>query len=87
MTSMQEREQVAALNLLAGRARQSLNCVRLGAELSHRRCARCWQRIAGCASASSIFALELHRAECEFLTGALAEAEQRLAALSAHASR
>ena len=31
------------------------------------------------------FALELHRAECEFLTGALAEAEQRLAALSARA--
>jgi len=28
------------------------------------------------------FALELHRAECEFLTGALAEAEDRLAELS-----
>ena len=26
-----------------------------------------------------IFALELNRAECEFLTGALAEAEERLA--------
>jgi len=32
------------------------------------------------------FALELHRAECEFLTGALAEAEQRLAALSTRAA-
>ena len=32
------------------------------------------------------FALELHRAECEFLTGALAEAEQRLAALSSRAA-
>ena len=32
------------------------------------------------------FALELSRAECEFLTGALAEAEQRLAALAARAA-
>jgi PAS domain S-box-containing protein len=32
------------------------------------------------------FALELDRAECEFLTGALAEAEQRLAALSTRAA-
>jgi signal transduction histidine kinase len=30
--------------------------------------------------------LELHRAECEFLTGALAEAEQRLASLSSFAA-
>ncbi|MGY3455509.1 tetratricopeptide (TPR) repeat protein [Bradyrhizobium sp. LM3.4] len=33
-----------------------------------------------------IFELELHRAECEFLTGALAEGEQRLALLSARAA-
>jgi PAS domain S-box-containing protein len=32
------------------------------------------------------FALELNRGECEFLTGALAEAEQRLAALSSRAA-
>jgi predicted ATPase len=32
------------------------------------------------------FALELNRATCEFLTGALAEAEQRLRALSARAA-
>jgi PAS domain S-box-containing protein len=31
-----------------------------------------------------IFALELHRAECEFLTGALAAADERLTALAAH---
>ena len=42
----------------------------------------CWER-----RHELIFALELHRAECEFLTGALAEAEQRLAALSARATR
>jgi len=33
-----------------------------------------------------VFALELHRAECEFLTGALAEAEARLASLSTFAA-
>src|SRR6202008_944778 len=32
------------------------------------------------------FALSLHRAECEFLTGALAEAEHRLVALSTRAA-
>ena len=36
-----------------GRARQSLNCVRLGAELSHSPVPRCWRRIAGSAGASS----------------------------------
>ena len=41
----------------------------------------CWER-----RRELIFALELHRAECEFLTGALADAEQRLEALSAHAT-
>ena len=34
-----------------------------------------------------IFALELGRAECEFLTGALTEAEQRLTVLSTRAAR
>ena len=33
-----------------------------------------------------MFELKLHRAECQFLTGALAEAEQCLAALSSRAS-
>src|SRR6202040_1608394 len=32
------------------------------------------------------FALALHRGECEFLTGSLAKAEQRLAALSSRAA-
>ena len=35
----------------------------------------CWER-----RHELIFALELHRAECEFLTGALADAEERLTA-------
>jgi hypothetical protein len=41
----------------------------------------CWERRHELA-----FALELHRAECEFLTGAVMEAEQRLVALSGRAT-
>jgi len=41
----------------------------------------CWERRHELA-----FALELDRAECEFLTGALGQAEQRLAALSTRAA-
>src|SRR5215475_6034029 len=85
MTSMQEREQLAALNLLAGkRAKAStayvsaLNYLTAGAALlaeDH------WER-----RRELFFRLELNRAECEFLTGALTEAEQRLEALSARAT-
>ena len=85
MTSMQEREQLAALNLLAGeRAKAStayvsaLNYLTDGAALLAE---DCWVR-----RRELPFALELNRAECEFLTGALAEAEQRLEALSVHAA-
>ena len=85
MTSMQEREQLAALNLLAGeRAKAStayvsaLNYLAAGAALLAE---DCWMR-----RRELPFALELNWAECEFLTGALAEAEQRLEALSAHAT-
>src|SRR3954452_5762926 len=85
MTSMQEREQLAALNLLAGqRAKAStayvsaLKYLTAGAALLAE---DCWAR-----RRELRFALELNRAECEFLTGALAEAEQRLEALSARAT-
>ncbi|MET4036086.1 PAS domain S-box-containing protein [Bradyrhizobium sp. JR7.2] len=85
MTSMQEREQLAALNLLAGeRAKAStayvsaLNYLLSAAALLP---ADSWER-----KRDLIFELELHRAECEFLTGALAEAERRLAVLSARAA-
>jgi PAS domain S-box-containing protein len=85
MTSIQEREQLAALNLLAGeRAKAStayisaLNYLTTGAALLAE---DCWVR-----RRELPFALELNRAECEFLTGALAEAEQRLARLSARAA-
>jgi predicted ATPase len=85
MTSMQEREQLAALNLLAGeRAKAStayvsaLNYLLSGAALLP---GDSWER-----QHDLIFELELHRAECEFLTGAPAEAEQRLTVLSARAA-
>ncbi|WP_051677557.1 AAA family ATPase [Bradyrhizobium sp. URHD0069] len=84
ITSRDEREELAELNLLAGRRAKAstayasaLTYLSAGAALLPE---DSWEHRHGL-----IFALELHRAECEFLTGALAEAEQRLAALSARA--
>jgi PAS domain S-box-containing protein len=84
ITSRDEREQLAELNLAAGkRAKGSsayasaLTYLTAGAALLSE---DAWER-----RRELPFALELNRAECEFLTGALAEAEQRLEALSAHA--
>jgi PAS domain S-box-containing protein len=81
ITSREEREAVAELNLMAGkRAKTStayasaLNYLIVGAALlADDR----WERRHELA-----FALELNRAECEFLTGELAAAEERLTALS-----
>src|SRR6185436_541377 len=79
--SQDEREQLADLNLIAGRrARAStaytsaLNYLAAGSALLP---ADCWKRQHRLA-----FSLELHRAECEFVTGAVADAEQRLSALA-----
>ena len=80
ITSRNEREQLAELNLIAGkRAKASTAYV---SALSY--------LVAGAALLSDdgwehrpdlMFALELHRAECEFLTGELAAAEARLTML------
>src|SRR5712692_1731995 len=85
ITGRDEREQLAELNLTAGkRAKAStayasaLTYLVAGAALLVE---DSWER-----RHELTFALELHRAECEFLTGALAEAEQRLAALSSCAA-
>ncbi|MBO4220836.1 AAA family ATPase [Bradyrhizobium neotropicale] len=85
ITSIEELERVAELNLIAGRRAKTsiayasaLNYLLSGAALMP---AESWER-----QHDLIFELELHRAECEFLTGALAEAEQRLAVLSARAA-
>ena len=86
ITSAQEREQVAEMNLIAGkRAQQS---TAYSSALTYLAAGRallaedCWERCSTLA-----FALEFHRAECEFLTGALVAAEGRLSMLSGRAPR
>jgi predicted ATPase len=85
ITARDEREQLAELNLIAGKR----------AEASTAYSSALTYLVAGAAVLPEdswelrhelTFALELHRAECEFLTGARAEADQRLAALSIRAA-
>jgi PAS domain S-box-containing protein len=83
--SQEEQERVAGLNLIAGeRAKTStayasaLTYFEAGRTLLT---AQAWER-----RYPLIFALEFHRAECEFLSSQLPAAEQRLAMLSAHAA-
>ncbi|MEA2916317.1 MAG: hypothetical protein QOJ15_8398 [Bradyrhizobium sp.] len=85
ITAREEREQLAELNLIAGkRAKDStayasaLTYLIAGTTLLAE---DCWERRHGLT-----FALELNRAECEFLTGALAEAEERSTELSTRAA-
>lgn len=84
ITSREERERVAEQNLVAGkRARGStayasaLKYLAAGAALLAE---DSWER-----RYELTFALELHRAECEFLTGELEAAEERLSMLSRRA--
>ena len=85
ITTREEREQLAELNLIAGKRAKALTAYAsaltyliAGTTLLAE---NCWER-----RHELIFALELDRAECEFLTGALTEAEQRLTALSTRAA-
>jgi predicted ATPase len=85
ITSREEREEVAELNLLAGkRAKTStayasaLKYLISGSALL---ADDAWERTHELA-----FALEFHRAECEFLTGRSAAAEERLRTLSSRAA-
>ncbi|WP_028215286.1 AAA family ATPase [Paraburkholderia mimosarum] len=85
VTSLQEREQLARFNLSAGRRAKAstayasaLAYLTAGAELLT---GDCWER-----RHELIFSLELNRAECEFLTGRLADAQERLAILSSRAT-
>jgi predicted ATPase len=85
ITSRDEREQLAELNLIAGKRAaaatayaSALNFLVAGATLLED---DRWER-----RPELTFRLEFHRAECEFLTGALAAAEQRLTILSARAA-
>ncbi|PVE20724.1 histidine kinase [Microvirga sp. KLBC 81] len=81
ITAAGERERLAELNLLAGRrARASTAYVSALTYLIAGQALLpedAWERRPELA-----FALELHRAECEFLTGLLMEAEARLADLA-----
>ncbi|MEM5440374.1 AAA family ATPase [Paraburkholderia diazotrophica] len=86
MDDQEERDQLAAFNLIAGqRAKTStayesaLTYLIMGAQLL---ADDCWER-----KHELIFTLELTRAECEFLTGRLSNAEQRLKVLSLRATR
>jgi predicted ATPase/signal transduction histidine kinase len=81
-----ERERLAELYLLAGTRAQAstayasaLRYFTSGAALL--------AETPGAARPELAFALDLHRAECEFLTGALDAAEQRLAELARRATR
>jgi PAS domain S-box-containing protein len=81
ITSPEERDQIAELNLIAGkRAKDSiayasaLKYLTAGAALLTDDCWECRHELA--------FALQLQRAECEFLTGESAAAAERLTRLS-----
>ena len=85
IASQDERERLAQLNLVAGkRAKASaayavaLKYFVSGAALLPE---NDWE---SCPQLT--FALELHRAECEFLSGDLVSAEERLSSLAAHAT-
>jgi predicted ATPase len=86
LASREERERAAELDLLAGRrARGStayasaLAYLRAGSALLHEQ--DTWER-----RYDLVFELELHRAECEYLTGALESAEARLSMLARRAA-
>jgi PAS domain S-box-containing protein len=85
ITSRDELERLAELNLLAGQRAKSTTAY--ASALIYLTAGEAmlpedsWDR-----RHELSFALALHRGECEFLTGALTEAEQRLAALSNRAA-
>ena len=85
ITAPQERERVAELNLIAGKR----------AKISTAYASALEYLVAGCALLAEdswerrytlTFALEFERAECEFLTGDFAAAEERLSILSERAT-
>ncbi len=85
ITSRDERQQVAELNLLAGRRAKAstayVSALKYLVAAAALQPADSWER-----QQAMSFELELHRAECEFLTGALAVSEERLKRLSARAA-
>src|SRR6266481_2946304 len=86
ISSPDEREELAELNLIAGK--RAKDATAYASALTYLGAGRallpedCWER---CGALT--FALELHRAECEFLTGDFAAAEGRLSGLSKRTRR
>ncbi|MEX3985350.1 AAA family ATPase [Paraburkholderia sp. EG287A] len=85
ITSRAERDQLAGFNLIAGRRAKASTAYASALKYLVAGVALVgddgWARLR-----ELIFALELHRAECEFLTGALAAVDERLMALAARTS-
>jgi PAS domain S-box-containing protein len=84
ITEEGEREQVASLNLIAGKRAKAASASAAAVRYLVAGCTLLgkngWER-----NYRLAFDLELHLAECEYLIGQLTDAEQRLAALSARA--
>src|SRR5262249_4288818 len=84
--SQDERERLAEFNLIAGKRAKSATAY--ASALIYLTTARallpedCWDRCGTLA-----FAIELHQAECEFLTGEYAAADERLLLLTSRATR
>ena len=85
ITSSEERVQVAAFNLMAGKRAKNSTAYASALTYLDKGCALLaddsWER-----QYRLRFDLEFHRAECEFLTGERSAAEGRLSALSARAT-
>jgi PAS domain S-box-containing protein len=85
ITSSEERVQVAALNLMAGKRAKDSTAYASALTYLDKGCALLaedsWAR-----QYRLRFDLEFHRAECEFLTGERGPAESRLSALSSRAT-
>ncbi|MGY3609647.1 MULTISPECIES: hypothetical protein [unclassified Bradyrhizobium] len=77
----EEREQLAELNLIAGKRAKALTAYASALTYLNAGSALLPDDIWG-RRHELVFALELNRAECEFLTGQLSVADGRLAALS-----
>ncbi len=85
MTSREEREQLAELNLSAGRRARASTAY--ASALNYLVAGVAWVADEGWERRPDLmFTLELHRAECEFLTGDLMAAEARLTMLSSRAA-
>ncbi len=84
ITSQDEREQLAELNLIAGK--RAKDAAAYSSALTYLAEGRallaedCWTRRYQCT-----FELEFHRSECELLTGGIANAEERLSTLASRA--